>query len=157
MSIPGNGHLPASDSLPDHSSASDSDADPESDYRPITADDSDSDSDPDFDAALPHHRIEETGNGISALDLASDEHEAAEVAEEDDGDGDPRPGAAAAARAFSEDERRRRAPLPAGAAARIVDAMRGVEFPGAPPAWAGSVPEDQWLDRLQSLRAGRPN
>lgn len=46
---------------------------------------------------------------------------------------------------------------PAGAAARIVDAMRGVEFPGAPPAWAGSVPEDQWLDRLQSLRAGRPN
>lgn len=158
MSIPGNGHLPASASLPDHSSASDSDAEPESDYRPIAGavSDSDSNSEPDLDAAVPHHRLDETGNGISALDLASDDDEAAEDVEAEDEDGNLRPGEAAA-RAFSEDERRRRAPLPAGAAARIVDAMRGVEFPGAPPAWAGSVPEDQWLDRLRSLRAGRPN
>ncbi|XP_066312014.1 uncharacterized protein [Miscanthus floridulus] len=157
MSIPGNRHLPASASLPDHSSASDSDAEPESDYRPIAGavSDSESDPDPDFDAAVPHHRLDEAGNGISALDLASDEDEAAEDAEAEDEDGDLRP-AEAAARAFSEDERRRRTQLPAGAAARIVDAMRGVEFPGAPPAWAGSVPEDQWLDRLRSLRAG-PN
>lgn len=159
MSIPGNGHLPASASLPGHSSASDSDAEPQSDYCPIAGDVSDSDSepytDPDLDA-VPHHRLDEAGNGISALDLASDDDEAAEGAEEEEEDGDLRP-EEAAARAFSEDERRRRAPLPADAAARIVDAMRGVEFPGAPPAWVGSVPEDQWIERLGSLRAGRPN
>uniref|UniRef100_A0A0A8XPX6 Uncharacterized protein n=1 Tax=Arundo donax TaxID=35708 RepID=A0A0A8XPX6_ARUDO len=157
MSIPGNGHLPASASLPDHSTASDSDAEPEADYRPISGAASDSDSDPESDAAVPHHRLGEIGNGISALDLASDEEEEAFEGEEDEeGDEDMSP-VEAAARAFSEDERRRRAPLPAGAAARIVDAMRGVEFPGAPPPWAGSVPEDQWLDRLSSLRTGRPN
>uniref|UniRef100_A0A0A8ZGS4 Uncharacterized protein n=1 Tax=Arundo donax TaxID=35708 RepID=A0A0A8ZGS4_ARUDO len=156
MSIPGNGHLPASASLPDHSSASDSDAEPEGDYRPISGAASDSDSDPEADATVAHHRLGEAGNGISALDLASDEDEEADVEEEDREEGDVTTGEAAA-RAFSEYERRRRAPLPAGAAARIVDAMRGVEFPGAPPPWAGSVLEDQWLDRLGSLRAGRPN
>ncbi|XP_062208462.1 uncharacterized protein LOC133909954 [Phragmites australis] len=159
MSIPGNGHLPASASLPDHSSASDSDAETEADYRPISsaASDSDSDADPDPDAAVPHHRLGETGNGISALDLASNEEgEADEGEENEEGEEGMRP-VEAAARAFSENERRRRAPLPAGTAARIVDAMRGVDFPGAPPPWAGSVPEDQWVDRLRSLRAGRPN
>jgi hypothetical protein len=151
MSIPGNGHLPASASLPDHSSASDSDAEPEANYSPIAGAASDSESDTDTDAAMPHHRLDETGNGISALDLASDEDEEADGEEEEREEGD------VTARAFSEDERRRRAPLPAGAAARIVDAMRRVEFPGTPPPWAGSVPEDQWVDRLRSLRAGRPN
>ncbi|KAJ1283852.1 hypothetical protein BS78_03G158900 [Paspalum vaginatum] len=159
MSIPGNGHLPASASVPDHSTASDSDTEPESDYRPISGAASDSESDPDPDAALPHHRLDETGNGISALDLASDEDEETVGGDEEDQEEEEGGLTAgeAAARAFSEDELRRRAPLPAGAAARIVDAMRGVEFPGAPPAWAGSVPEDQWIDRLRSLRAGRPN
>ncbi|CAL4975760.1 unnamed protein product [Urochloa decumbens] len=157
MSIPGNGHLPASASLPDHSSASDSDAEPEATYSPVAGAASDSESDTDPDAAMPHHRLDETGNGISALDLASDEDEEADGEEEvEREEGDVTAGEDVA-RAFSEDERRRRAPLPAGAAARIVDAMRGIEFPGAPPAWAGSVPEDQWVDRLRSLRAGRPN
>ncbi|PAN30124.1 hypothetical protein PAHAL_5G275500 [Panicum hallii] len=152
MSIPGNGHLPASASLPDHSSASDSDAEPEANYSPIAGAASDSESDTD----MPHYRLDEASNGISALDLASDEDEEAAEEEEEREEGDVTAGEAAA-RAFSEDERRRHAPLPEGAAARIVDAMRGVEFPGAPPAWAGSVPEDQWVDRLRSLRAGRPN
>ncbi|RCV25941.1 hypothetical protein SETIT_5G205100v2 [Setaria italica] len=156
MSIPGNGHLPASASLPDHSSASDSDAEPEANYSPIAGAASDSDSDTDPDAAMPHHRLDETGNGISALDLASDADEEAD-GEEGEREEEDVTAVEAAARAFSEDERRRRAPLPEGAAARIVDAMRGVEFPGTPPAWAGSVPEDQWVDRLRSLRAGRPN
>ena len=155
MSIPGNGHLPASASLPDHSSASDSDAEPEANYSPIAGAASDSKSDTDAEAAMPHHRLE-AGNGISAPDLASDDDEEADGEEEEREEGDLTAGEAAV-RAFSEDERRRRAPLPEGAAARIVDAMRGVEFPGAPPAWAGSVPEDQWVDRLRSLRAGRPN
>uniref|UniRef100_A0A0D9V230 Uncharacterized protein n=1 Tax=Leersia perrieri TaxID=77586 RepID=A0A0D9V230_9ORYZ len=168
MSIPGNGHLPAAATdFPDHSSsASDSDAEPDADYRPISgaATDSDSDTDPDPDPA-PHHRLGSIGNGVSELDLDSDDgggdddcegavgEEEAAAEEEEEG---VRMGESAE-RAFSEDERRRRAPLPAGAAARIVDAMRGVEFPGAPPPWAGSVPEDQWLDRLSSLRTGRPN
>lgn len=156
MSIPSNGHLPASASLPDHTSASDSDAEPEANYSPITGAASDSESDADPDAAIPHHRLDEAGNGMSALDLASDEDEEGDGEEEEREEGDVTAGEAAA-RAFSEDERRRRAPLPAGAAARIVDAMRGVEFPGAPPAWAGSVPEGQWVDRLRALRAGRPN
>lgn len=159
MSIPENGHLPASASLPDHFSASDSDAEPDADYyHPISSAsaDSDSDADADQDAAVPHHRLHETHNGIAALDLASEGHE--EDSEEEDREEEGvTPGDTAAARAFSEDEQRRRAPLPAGAAARIVDAMRGVEFPGAPPPWAGDVPEDQWVDRLRSLRAGRPN
>ncbi|CAO2165245.1 unnamed protein product [Urochloa humidicola] len=157
MSIPGNGHLPASASLPDHSSASDSDAETEACYSPIAGAASDSESDTDPDADMPHHRLDETGNGISALDLSSDKDEEADGEEEGEREEGDVTAGEAAARAFSEDERRRRAPLPEGAAARIVDAMRGVEFPGAPPAWAGSVPEDQWVDRLRSLRAGRPN
>ncbi|GJN18615.1 hypothetical protein PR202_gb05791 [Eleusine coracana subsp. coracana] len=159
MSIPENGHLPASVSLPDHSSASDSDGDLEADYyHPISSAgaDSESESDADPDAAVPHHRLHETHNGMAALDLTSDDR-GEESDEEDQEEEGVTPGEAAAARAFSEDEQRRSAPLPAGAAARIVDAMRGVEFPGAPPPWAGDVSEDQWVDRLRSLRAGRPN
>ena len=147
MSIPGNGHLPASTGLPDHSSASDSEAEVDADYLPISgaASDTDTDTDPDPDLAS-HHRLDEINNGISALDLASDEEE--ESDEEDQSVTE------AASRASSEDQRRRRAQLPAGAAARIVDAMRGVAFPGAPPSWAGTVPDEQWLDRLRSLRGG---
>ncbi|GJM94136.1 hypothetical protein PR202_ga10753 [Eleusine coracana subsp. coracana] len=161
MSIPENGHLPASASLPDHSSASDSDGELEADYyHPISsaAADSDSESDADPDAAVPHqhHRLHETHNGMAALDLTSDDH-GEDSDEEDQEEEGVTLGEAAAARAFSEDEQRRSAPLPAGAAARIVDAMRGVEFPGAPPQWAGDVSEDQWVDRLRAIRAGRPN
>ena len=134
MSIPGNGQLPASTGLPDHSSASDAEAEVDTDYLPISgaASDSETDTDPDPDLAS-HHRLDAIDNGISALDLASDE----EGSDEED-----QSGTEAAARAFSEEESRRRAQLPAGAAARIVDAMRGVAFPGAPPSWAGSVPQE---------------
>jgi hypothetical protein len=87
MSIPGNGHLPASASLPDHSYASDSDAEPEPNYSPIA------------EAATPHHHLE-SGNGISALDLASDDDKEADGEEEEREDGDLMVGEAAA-RAFS--------------------------------------------------------
>lgn len=59
---------------------------------------------------------------------------------------------ASISRAFSEDERRRSAPLTPENTAMVVDAMRGVAFPGIPPEWANQVPEDQWLDRLRRLR-----
>ncbi|CAM0881404.1 unnamed protein product [Alopecurus aequalis] len=146
MSIPGNGHLPASTGLPDQSSASDSETEVDADYLPISsaASDTDTDSDPNPDLAS-HHRLDAIDNGITALDLASDEEES---------DEEDQSVTEAASLASSEDERRRRAQLPAGAAARIVDAMRGVAFPGAPPSWAGSVPDEQWLDRLRSLRGG---
>uniref|UniRef100_A0A0E0JK74 Male-enhanced antigen 1 n=1 Tax=Oryza punctata TaxID=4537 RepID=A0A0E0JK74_ORYPU len=158
MSIPGNGHLPASTDLPDHSSsASDSEPEADGDYRPISGAATDSDTDPDPDPAPHHHRLGSIGNGVSELDLDSgDDDDDCEGADGEDAVAEEeglRLGEEAA-RAFSEDDRRRRAPLPAGSAERIVDAMRGVEFPGAPPPWAGSVPEDQWLDRLRSLRAG---
>ncbi|EEC70912.1 hypothetical protein OsI_02467 [Oryza sativa Indica Group] len=67
MSIPGNGHLPASTDLPDHSSSA---SDPEADYRPISAAATDSDTDTDPDPA-PHHRLGSIGNGVSELDLDS--------------------------------------------------------------------------------------
>lgn len=153
MSIPGNGHLPASTDLPDHSSSA---SDPEADYRPISAAATDSDTDTDPDPA-PHHRLGSIGNGVSELDLDSggdDDHcEGADgedtVAEEEEGLGLGEE----AARAFSEDERRRRARSPRRRGAdRGRDARRGV------PRRAASVgrqrPEDQWLDRLRSLRAG---
>ncbi|XP_037423291.1 serine-aspartate repeat-containing protein I [Triticum urartu] len=153
MSISGNGHLPAAASTgpPDHSSASsDSEVEVEvegdADYLPISgaASDSDSDADPDPDLAS-RHRLDAVDNGVSELDLASDDEES----DEEEGAG------ATEAAAALDDERRRRAQLPAGAAARIVDAMRGVAFPGAPPPWAGAVPDEQWLERLRSLRGGR--
>ncbi|KAF6996985.1 hypothetical protein CFC21_013252 [Triticum aestivum] len=152
MSISGNGHLPAAAStgLPDHSSASasDSEAEGDADYLPISgaASDTDSDADPDPDLAS-HRRLDAVDNGVSELDLASDDEE--EESDEEEGAG------AREAAASLDDERRRRAQLPAGAAARIVDAMRGVAFPGAPPPWAGTVPDEQWLERLSSLRGGR--
>ncbi|KAF6991250.1 hypothetical protein CFC21_008357 [Triticum aestivum] len=149
MSISGNGHLPAaaaSTGLPDHSSASasDSEAEGDADYLPISGAASDTDSDPDPDLAS-HRRLDAVDNGVSELDIASDDEES----DEEEGTG------ATEAAASLDDERRRRAQLPAGAAARIVDAMRGVAFPGAPPPWAGAVPDEQWLERLRSLRGGR--
>lgn len=158
MSI-GNGHLPASTGLPDHSSASDSEPESNTEYLPITGSaasdtDTDTDTEPDPDLAS-HHRLGAIGNGMSGLDLASDNEDANDGGEADEEE-EQCPAEAAAARALSEDERRRRAPLPADAAARIVDAMRRVAFPGAPPSWADSIPDDQWLDRLRSLRGG-PN
>ncbi|KAM3411980.1 hypothetical protein ACQJBY_003570 [Aegilops geniculata] len=153
MSISGNGHLPAAAAAPtgppDHSSASsDSEVEVEvegdADYLPISGAASDTDSDPDL---ASRRRLDAVDNGVSELDLASDE-------EEEESDEEEATGATEAAAAL-DDERRRRAQLPAGAAARIVDAMRGVAFPGAPPPWAGAVPDEQWLERLRSLRGGR--
>ncbi|KAI5013476.1 hypothetical protein ZWY2020_034588 [Hordeum vulgare] len=142
--ILGNGHLPttASTGLPDNSFASASDSEAEGDaanYLPISGTasdpetDSDGDADPDPDLASCRC-LDAIDNGVSELDLASDDEEEEESGEE------------ATVAASLDDERRRRAQfsLPAGVAARIMDAMRDVAFPGAPPPWVGSVPDEQW-------------
>lgn len=59
---------------------------------------------------------------------------------------------ASISRAFREDESRRNAPLTAENASRVMDAMRGVRFPGSAPEWADEVAEDRWIDRLRRLR-----
>ncbi|XP_078435698.1 uncharacterized protein LOC144706575 [Wolffia australiana] len=71
--------------------------------------------------------------------------------EEDDAE-EEREREANAARAFREDESRRIAPLGQENAARIMDAMNGVSFPGIPPDWADQLPEEQWLEYLRRLR-----
>ena len=57
-------------------------------FRPIVGAVFDSESELDLDAAVPHHRLDEEGNDICALDLASDEDEAVEDAKAEDEDGD---------------------------------------------------------------------
>ncbi|KAF8079892.1 hypothetical protein N665_0994s0017 [Sinapis alba] len=52
--------------------------------------------------------------------------------------------------AFEEDERRRRSPLLVENAARVMEAMRAISFPGTAPDWAS---EDRWVDQLRRLRS----
>ncbi|CAN6274108.1 unnamed protein product, partial [Urochloa humidicola] len=96
--------------------------------------------DADPDAALPHRHLDETGNGISALDLASDPDQ--EVNEEDEAERQERDVVVGevAGWAFLEYEHCRRATLPRGPP-RIVDVMRGVKA-AATPARRSRVEED---------------
>lgn len=55
--------------------------------------------------------------------------------------------------AFEEDERRRRSPLQVENAARVMEAMRAISFPGTAPDWASDVNEDRWVDQLRRLRS----
>lgn len=55
--------------------------------------------------------------------------------------------------AFEEDERRRRSPLLVENAARVMEAMRAISFPGTAPDWASDVNEDRWVDQLRRLRS----
>ncbi|CAH8354454.1 unnamed protein product [Eruca vesicaria subsp. sativa] len=55
--------------------------------------------------------------------------------------------------AFEEDERRRRSPLLVENAARVMEAMRDISFPGTAPDWASDVNEDRWIDQLRRLRS----
>jgi hypothetical protein len=65
---------PAFTSLPDHSSASDSNGVPDANYyHPISSAVADSKSDADQDVAVPHHRLHETRNNITALDFVFNE------------------------------------------------------------------------------------
>ncbi|KAG2320197.1 hypothetical protein Bca52824_013410 [Brassica carinata] len=55
--------------------------------------------------------------------------------------------------AFDEEERRRRSPLLVENAARVMEAMRAISFPGTAPDWASDVNEDRWVDQLRRLRS----
>ncbi|XP_051143530.1 uncharacterized protein LOC127259954 [Andrographis paniculata] len=97
-----------------------------------------------------HHQLLPNGwmeNGLSPLDLRSDDNEAEEEAAAEAIESEM-----AIERAFREDEMRRAAPLPAEAAVRVMEAMRGVSFSGGAPDWARQVPEGEWRDRLRRLR-----
>uniref|UniRef100_A0A1D1ZB64 R3H domain-containing protein 4 n=1 Tax=Anthurium amnicola TaxID=1678845 RepID=A0A1D1ZB64_9ARAE len=143
----------------------------EAEYRPIsTAADSASDEDDSGYISTAHSNgggpvrqpppnpsffYDRAENGVSHLDLNGDgmrvggeEEEDEERAAEDE------EREASMVRAFSEDESRRNAPLTPENAARIMEAMRGVSFPGGPPDWVERVPEDRWVDQLGGLRRG---
>ncbi|XP_010521987.1 PREDICTED: uncharacterized protein LOC104800770 [Tarenaya hassleriana] len=149
---------------------SDSDTNPEEDspdyYQPISAVDADSDDEPE-DHSHPvdgddlrhdrlsnghcnlrqaEHRISSIGlNGGSEQKSDSEEEEEEEMPE------------MAIGRAFGEDERQRRSPLTAENATRVMDAMRGISFPGTAPDWVSEVPEDRWIDHLRRLRSSIQN
>ena len=96
-----------------------------------------------FHLSLPNPSILDL-NGAADCETQSreeEEHEEEEIERE-----------ASIARAFRDDESRRMAPLGQENAARVMDAMRGVAFPGVPPNWSTQVPEEQWLRQLRSIR-----
>lgn len=144
MSIP-------SDDLHHHDSDSDTVSEaPGDDYHPISAADSDGEDDdpPPADGILSNGRRPSDSGEIFPNGVGDGEDAAAEEEEE------KRMAAAdrSASQAFREDEERRAAPLTPENAARVVEAMRGIAFPGAPPDWAGRVSEDRWMDQLRRLR-----
>ncbi|KAF3658169.1 putative arabinose 5-phosphate isomerase-like [Capsicum annuum] len=138
-------------------SDSNSDDSPEY-YQPIssTADEDDphnsdhEDSDESSDVhRLPNGYANCVENGISSSPDLSDEDEESEEAEEE------RIRTAsdtAVRRAFTEDESRRNTPLTAENATRVMEAMRRISFGGVAPDWTSQVPEDQWIEHLQTLR-----
>lgn len=133
--------------------------------QPVSAVDSEDDEDQIGNDAVPIHSqlhsngvtVNQIDRGISSLQLndgvgrndrlnssSDDEAEAEEVEEEVASDSE-------IIRAFREDENRRNAPLTAENATRVREAMRGISFAGAPPHWAGLIPENNWMDRLRGL------
>ncbi|XP_030464415.1 uncharacterized protein LOC115683906 [Syzygium oleosum] len=153
--------------MDDNGPGSDTDSNPDEPaeyYQPISAVDdasSESDSSADLPQRLPNGYC--VDNGVSSLSVndsfelkSSEEDEAdddeEEVAEEEEEERAREAYDAAMRRAFRDDETRRNAPLTPHAATRVMEAMRGVSFGGLAPDWAQSVPEDQWIERLQRLR-----
>ncbi|KAI4383894.1 hypothetical protein MLD38_009684 [Melastoma candidum] len=137
-----NGHESDADSNPEES--------PEY-YQPISSvdeDDSRSESPP--PPGINNGHIAENGGLIGSDDEDGDEEE-----EEEEEEARRESYEAARERAFREEELRRRAPLDEGSARRVMEAMRGVSFGGETPEWARAVPEDQWIQRLRSLRPTR--
>ncbi|MQL93327.1 hypothetical protein Taro_025980, partial [Colocasia esculenta] len=144
----------------------------EAHYRPISPDaDSDTDDSAGYVAPvhsnggdLPRHNptnsislYDRTENGVSRLDLNGNGMHAGEQRqgdEDEENEEREREVEASISRAFSEDESRRSAPLTRENAARVMEAMRGVSFPGCPPEWVDQVPEDRWIDQLRRLRSG---
>ncbi|XP_039129594.1 uncharacterized protein LOC120265710 [Dioscorea cayenensis subsp. rotundata] len=96
---------------------------------------------------LLHHYAQ---SGVAGLDLNGGGDGESDEEEEMD-----REREASISRAFREDESRRSAPLTEENAARVLEAMRGVVFPGVVPNWAGEIAEERWVDQLRQLR-GEP-
>ncbi|XP_058227027.1 uncharacterized protein LOC131335600 [Rhododendron vialii] len=129
-------------------------------YQPISSGDDEHDEDVSDPADSNHndsdfHRLangyaQGLGNEICSIDLSDGEEEG----QNNEGEGGEEEAASESeiVRAFREDESRRNAPLPPEAAARVVEAMRGVSFSGLAPDWADRVPEDQWINQLRGLR-----
>ncbi|XP_077214237.1 uncharacterized protein LOC143849077 isoform X1 [Tasmannia lanceolata] len=144
------------------------------DYQPISASESDADSEkqedngdlsPDtseFFPSLPFQNpnsqnfpngFHNAENGISALDLnAHTQNNVVVVVDDDDEERLRQVSESAISRAFREDESRRNAPLSMENSSRIIDAMRGISFPGFRPDWADHVPEDLWVDQIRRSR-----
>ncbi|XP_027181231.1 uncharacterized protein LOC113779726 [Coffea eugenioides] len=119
---------------------------------------SNSDDDSGSDHRLPNGYVHCMENGVSSLDLSSDdegEREQKEV-EEDEELRMREASDVAIQRAFREDENRRTAPLTPENAVRVMEAMRGVSFAGLSPDWACRIPEDQWIDQLRQIRRPPP-
>ncbi|KAH7677709.1 hypothetical protein IHE45_07G101100 [Dioscorea alata] len=89
-------------------------------------------------------------NGVAGLDLNEEGDGESEEEEEREQERE-----ASISMAFREDESRRSAPLTEENAARVLEAMRGVVFPGVVPNWAGEIAEERWVDQLRQLR-GEP-
>ncbi|KAJ3676456.1 hypothetical protein LUZ60_003868 [Juncus effusus] len=145
MSISANGHLndeanggEDSDLESDFATAA---AESGEDYYQPISDGSDSDSEEPDSSYLQLN--EANGNGVSSLDLNADDSESESEQEETE---------ASVSTAIGEDERRRNLELTQERSERIREAMRGVEFRGAPPPWADRLPEEQWVDQLRRIR-----
>ncbi|KAG5549718.1 hypothetical protein RHGRI_014875 [Rhododendron griersonianum] len=124
-------------------------------YQPISSgedvsDPADSDHDDSGFHRLANGYAQGLGNEICSIDLSDGEEEG----QNNEGKGGEEEAASESeiVRAFREDESRRNAPLPPEAAARVVEAMRGVSFSGLAPDWANQVPENQWINQLRGLR-----
>lgn len=100
---------------------------------------------------LPNGYADRVGNEISSIDLSDGEEKENNEGVEVDGEEEVA-SESEIVRAFREDESRRNAPLRPEAAARVMEAMRGVSFSGLTPDWANRVPEDQWINQLRGLR-----
>ncbi|XP_057774778.1 uncharacterized protein LOC130993758 [Salvia miltiorrhiza] len=142
---------------------SDSDSNPDDStdyYQPISSvdhnggEDSDDGGGGDFSDQDPNSTFHQqpngwVENGVSSLDIISDEDADEDVEKEVE---EATESERAIERAFREDEARRNAPLTAENSGRVMDAMRRISFGGGAPDWTGQIPEDQWIDRLRRLR-----
>ncbi|KAL1202047.1 hypothetical protein V5N11_014992 [Cardamine amara subsp. amara] len=95
-----------------------------------------------------HCMIPEAEEGISPISINADTEPKSDSEEETETESESE-----IRIAFEEDERRRRSPLMVENAARVVEAMRAISFPGSAPDWASDVNDDRWIDQLRRLRS----
>ncbi|VVA90254.1 unnamed protein product [Arabis nemorensis] len=99
-----------------------------------------------------HCMIPETEERISSISING--HAEPKSESEEDTEAETEAPESEIRTAFEEDERRRRSPLMADNAARVMEAMRAISFPGNAPDWAS---EDRWVDQLRRLRSTSQN